>query len=51
MKTLKKYTTPKMEIVDMSRQNELLCASGPDCYWVDPPEPEEDCESNWWCGK
>jgi hypothetical protein len=49
MKTLKKYTTPKMEILDMSDKTELLSGSN-DSWWVPPDEPEEGCESAWHCG-
>jgi hypothetical protein len=49
MKTLKKYTTPKMEIMDMGGKTELLSGSN-DSWWVPPDEPEEGCESAWHCG-
>lgn len=48
MKTLKKYTTPKMEIMDMGGKTELLADSGN--WWIPPDEPEEGCESAWHCG-
>ena len=48
MKTLKKYTTPKMEIIDAELQTSLLAGSGEDPYWV-PPEEKEGCETPWWC--
>lgn len=54
MKTLKKYTTPKMEIIDAEMNNALLCASGDEScnpYWEGPGEVPEGCQSNWWCGK
>lgn len=50
MKTLKKYTTPKMEIMDMGGKTELLAGSGEDPWWKEPDPPEEGCESSWHCG-
>lgn len=46
---MKKYIKPKMEILDMGSQQQLLSGSS-DSWWVPPDEPEEGCESAWHCG-
>jgi hypothetical protein len=51
MKTLKKYTTPKMEILNMAGQNELLSASCESNNFWKCPEPEEGCDNPWWYDK
>ena len=52
MKTLKKYTTPKMEIMDMGVQPALLSGSGDNPYWQgewEGPETPEGCDNAWHC--
>lgn len=49
----KEYVAPKMEVVDYDVKTQLLAGSGEESnpYWEGPGEPEEGCQSNWWCGK
>lgn len=47
----KKYAKPVMDIIEMTSQTELLAGSGEDPWWKEPDEPEEGCQSAWWCGK
>lgn len=47
----KKYIKPSMEVVDYQAETALLAGSGDNSYWDPPGEPEEGCQSNWWCGK
>ncbi|MBO7210612.1 MAG: hypothetical protein J6V44_06365 [Methanobrevibacter sp.] len=47
----KVYIKPEMEIVNCESQTSLLAGSGENPYWIEPDEPEEGCQSNWWCGK
>lgn len=47
----KKYIKPSMEVVDYQADTALLAGSGDNPYWEPPGEPEEGCQSNWWCGK
>lgn len=47
----KEYVAPKMEVVDYDVKTQLLAGSGDNPYWEGPGEPEEGCQSNWWCGK
>lgn len=50
-KMKKEYIKPTMEVVDYDMQTALLVGSGDNPYWKEPDEPEEGCQSNWWCGK
>jgi len=48
------YTKPTMEVIDAGVGSQLLAGSSEDTgnpYWEGPGEPEEGCQSNWWCGK
>lgn len=48
------YTKPTMEVIDAGCGSQLLAGSSEDTgnpYWEAPGEPEEGCQSNWWCGK
>ena len=46
---IKTYTTPKITIIDMEPEQELLSASGEENpYWKEP-EPTEGCDTPWWC--
>lgn len=45
----KEYIKPQMEIVAMESGEALLSGSGDNQWWKEPPEPEEGCESAWWC--
>ena len=47
----KSYVKPTMEIVAYDAQSALLAGSSDNPYWEGPGEPEEGCQSNWWCGK
>lgn len=46
----KEYVAPKMEVIDYDMNTPLLAGSG-NPYWEGPGEPEEGCQSAWWCGK
>jgi len=50
-KMKKQYVKPAMEVVEYDMQAALLAGSGDNPYWKEPDEPEEGCQSNWWCGK
>lgn len=47
----KVYIKPEIEMVDCESQTSLLSGSGENPWWKEPPEPEEGCQSSWWCGK
>ena len=40
----KEYTPPKMEVIEMETQSQLLSGSGDNPYWNDE-QPDAD---NWW---
>lgn len=46
---MKAYTTPKMSVIDMESEQELLSASGEDNPYWKAPEEKEGCETPWWC--
>ena len=48
---MKKYITPKMEVIDMGHQTELLSASD-NSFWRgrwEEPEEKEGCDTPYWC--